>query len=280
MKIEIHGLDNLMPGGYVETIVDEQNVQKIGVHEEIFLTDQKYRLTTEAHSIAKEQPIQAIVLDKYRLEFLVASTHTIELMKYGDEVIIYDDGNFSKYKAIVTDVNKEQVSGRMWAITVEFYDINEANYPAGQINPVDYLESDYVLNKYGFDATTLFQVWSVTDISKFYTIHSILVPDLMTDQPSSSEVTTARGVNINPSVINKQYIEALFFLHEDDKQDVLSLLPLAGGRKIKAQMRDAGGQIYNLLETPVFESTKLNAGNLWQLRVKYMYNVVKHYEYA
>jgi hypothetical protein len=102
----------------------------------------------------------------------------------------------------------------------------------------------------------------------------------MTDQPTSTDITDAGGITVKPSVINKQYIEGLFFLHEDDKQDVLSLLPLAGGRKVKAQMQDASGRIYNLLETPEFESTKLNAGNLWQLRIKYMYNVKRHYEYA
>jgi hypothetical protein len=279
MKIEIKGLDPLMPQGFVETIIDEQNVQKIGFYEEVFLTDGKYRLTTQAHSIAREQPIRSVVLDKYRLEFFTHSQSSLELIKYGDEVIIYDDGNFSKYMAIVTDVNKEQVKGRMWAVTVEFYDINEANYPGGQIRAVDYLESDYVLNRYGFSATTLFQVWSVTDTSKFYTIHSILVPDLFTLQPTSTDVNTATGVNIKSSVVNKQYIEGLFFLHEDDKQDLLSLLPLAGGRKVKAQMR-VNDNIYNLLETPEFESTKLNAGNLWQLRIKFMYNIVKHYEYA
>ena len=269
-----------MPQGFVETIIDEQNVQKIGFYEEVFLTDGKYRLTTQPHSIAREQPIRSVVLDKYRLEFFTNSQSSLELIKYGDEVIIYDDGNFSKYIAIVTDVNKEQVKGRMWAVTVEFYDINEANYPGGQIRPVDYLESDYVLNKYGFNATTLFQVWDVTKTPQpFYTIHSILVPDLFTLAPTSTDVNTATGVNVKPSVVNKQYIEALFFLHEDDKQDVLSLLPLAGGRKVKAQIR-VNDNLYNLMETPEFESTKLNAGNLWQLRIKFMYNIVKHYEYA
>jgi hypothetical protein len=280
MKIVIKGLDNLMPQGYVETIIDDQNVQKIGLHEEIFMTDGKYRLTTQAHSIAKEQPIQAIVLDKYRLEFLTHSTHSIELMKYGDEVIIYDDGNYTQYQAIVTDISKEQVQGRLWAVTVEFYDINEANYPAGQIHPVDYLESVYVYNKYGYFITTLLFVEDqTTNPYTTHTIHSILVPDLFTDQPTTSNVTAATGENVNTAVIGKQYIEGIFFLREQQKQDVLSVLPLAGDQKIKAYMR-VDGNVYNLLETPEFESTKLNAGNLWQVKIKFMYNIVKHYEYV
>ena len=280
MKIVIKGLDPLMPNGYVETIIDEQSVQKIGFHEEIFLTDGKYRLTTQAASKAREQPIQAIVLDKYRLEFITNSTHSIELMKYGDEVLIFDDGNYTQYKAIVTDLSKEQVQGRLWAVTVEFYDINQDNYPAGQIQAIDYLESLYVYNRYGYFSTTMFLVEDqTTNPFTTHTIHSILVPDLFTEQPTATNVTAATGENVNTSVINKQYIEGLFFLREQQKQDVLSVLPLAGDQKIKAHMR-VDGNTYNLIETPEFESTKLNAGNLWQLKIKFMYNIIKHYEYA
>lgn len=283
MKIEIRNIQGLFPNDYVETIITNQSVQKIGLQEEQFFTDQKYTLTTPMDNhpkdIAREQPIQALVYDKYRLEFAVKSTYSIELMKFGT-VTIVDDDNYSTYFAVVTDVAKEQIRGRLWSATVEFYDVNPENYPLGVVQAIDYLESDYVLNTHGFTNTTLFQVWDISQNPQpFYTIHSIIVPDKLTDQPITEPITTADGRLVRPAVINKQYIEGLFFLKEKDKQDVLSLLPLAGQRKVKTQIR-VDDQVFNLIETPEFESTKLNASDLWQLKIKFVYKIVNHYEYA
>ena len=279
MRITIKNISPLFPNGYTDVIITDEQVMKTGLHEEIILTEAKHRLMVNNRIQGIEQPIVALVYDKYKIGFIVKSTYTVDMIKHG-EVVLNDDNGKSIYHAVVLDVARTQINGRFWMVEVEFYDINPDNYPGGVIEPIHYLESNFVLNKYGFNATALLQVWDVTQTPQpFYRIHTILVPDRTTDEPQADSVTTAEGIDLRTAVINKQFIEAIFFVDNDTKQNVLSILPFAGGHKVRATL-SIDMENFQLMETPTYEVQKLSAGDLWQIKIKFAYNIRKHFEYA
>ncbi len=278
MRITVENIYGIFPKGYKEVYNLPGNVEKIGLYEENYYTERPYRLVTEPNASAEIRRVQAVIYDKYRMEGFVNSTQSVELLKYG-KITIEDDRGEKIYHAVPLDVTKDNIQGRLYHVSFEFYDKNPYNYALNRIGSIDYLESKNVVEHYGDNVTTVLQVWDITQSPQpFYQLHSLLVPEFKTEQPETTPITAAGGALVHTAVTTKQYIEGLFYVLDEEMEQVLSLLSFAGGRKVKAQMR-VKGQIYNLIETPSWELAEVGS-ELWQLRVKFMYNIVKHFEYA
>jgi len=278
MKITISNINGILPTGQVDIIVHDGYAVPEGLNEELFLTDQKYQLTTDYNVAAKEQRIQALVYDKYKLQFVTKELYHIDLMKYGDVLIEFDNG-FSIHKANVIDISRTRISGDFWSVEVFYYDVNSNNYPGGVAPVVQYLESDFVQKSVAFDQSVLLRVYDSSDTIQPYSAYSALQPKLTTGEVEGDTFTN-QGVTVMTNGVLRQYVDAIFYMKEGLKQKVLSLLPLVGNHKVKAFVSSPTNPIVQLVETPQIEVTDMNASDLWQVKVRSAYSIVNHYEYS
>ena len=276
MIIRITNIDGILISGQTELIVTDQYSQRIGFQEELFLTDAKYQLTNESASVPKEQRVQALVYDKYRIRFITRELYWLDLMKYGDVEVEYDNA-YTIHKAIVTDVIRNNISGDYWSFEIEYYDLNPANYLNNTVPVINYLRSDFIYNTVPFDQTTVLRAYGTGGVGVLPTVQSILRPKFTTDAPEGDTFEN-KGLNVRPYTVLKQYIDCVFYLNTEDKQKILEPLSLVGNNKTLGYIISYSKQ-YTLFETPQWEVTDVNGADIWQLKVKAVYNTVNHYEY-
>jgi len=278
MIIEIKNIDGILPSDFTDQIITEDNPIPIGLYEEEWRTSNKYG--TIKDPIEREQRIQALLYDRYRLQFVTQSTYNLQLMKYGDVTVTFNEG-FSQHKAIVTDVQTNLISGNWWSVVVEYYDNNPVNY-LGEVVPVtNYLRSDFVKEKYDWGQLYVLQfldqpVGPFQGVAKeFYTA---ITPKLNTTFPDG-DTFTVRGQDVRPNSTVKKVYDLVFFLTAEDRADLKYWAGIAGGWKVTAKLL-LGNQQFQLKDLLEVQDDNLGGYDLHQITIPYIYEVVDHFEYA
>jgi hypothetical protein len=208
--IQFSDLLGLMPVGFVDKIyIERQRPVRVGVHEELFITERKMSTTYDTHP--ENRKVQALIYDKYRVQFLRKESYHVEALKFAEMVTVYSYGEKKTYTAKITDVQTDNIAGSSASkVTLEFYDVNSANYY--QSNVVNFLRSDTITARVNASQLTKIQV-VVTSLDN-YVYYSPFNPEMKESDLEVNEGIDYEGERRTARTVTKSQQEIMFYLNQ------------------------------------------------------------------
>ncbi len=145
--IQFSDLNGVLPSGYTEKIyLENKRPVKTGLYKETFVTTEKHNLTYDSTN-SRQRLIQAVVYDKYKIEWIKTESSAVELIEFADNITFFSYGDKKQYEPVILEVNTEKIPGsHLDKVTVEFYDKRIENYLYQQ-PAINVLRSDHLLNR-------------------------------------------------------------------------------------------------------------------------------------
>jgi hypothetical protein len=273
--IQFSDLAGLMPPGFVDKLyIERQRPVRIGTHDELFLTDRKRATTWDSHP--ENQKIQAVIYDKYRVQFLRKENYHIEALKFAGTVTIYSYGDKRNYTAKILDVQTEAVPGSsVQKVTVEFYDTNPSNYY--NTNTVNYLRSDKITARINPSQLTKIQV-VVTSLDQ-YAYYSPYAPELKESDVEINEGIEYQGERRTIRTVSKSQREVVFYLNESDLATFKKKIILCSQYNM-VRFLTVAGTTYRNKDFPAYEVEEIGGAiDLYKVTLKINTDINNSYHY-
>ena len=279
---DIHGI---APDEFIDSIqLDEVRPVRIGVHKESFMTAEKHRISYDFSENYRQRLIQAVVYDKYRLEYLKTESNNAELMEFADSLTIYNHSTQKTYHAVIIEFTTDKVPGTTFdKVMIEFYDRNPENYfnqqPVVNVLRHDHLterKSTAVLNWAGFynvDTST----WS-----KYYTA---LYSTEMESDPENVKEIELNGYKKRFRSVTKKKHEIVLYLTDADLRTFKQRMYRAGDVTTTDNGHlcaiGEGGTVRYSYETPEIESEKISGAiDLNKVTFRVIASITNNFKYT
>ena len=272
--IKISDAPGHLPEGYVEEIYIDTRPHRIGTNEENLITQEKFKVRYDDKY--EQRLVQAIVYDKYRIEFLKKENFNAELIQYAREIVIYPYDDNTEHHAKILSYSMSAVSGSDFQkITIEYADTYEYNYYNGSVVS-DYLRSDKIVGK--FDPTKYTKLALVFS-SSTYNFYSPFYSEQYVEAPIKTE-EELNGVNILTRIAQKYKRRIVIYCNESDASDLHYYGNLCNGYNGTMSIIE-GSTSYDGEEAPEIEVTKEPQGiDLYKIEIKLTTNVIDFNPYS
>lgn len=271
VKITFNGIPNLYPPGYTG-IINLTNTRpvKIGMFQEDFKTEAKWK--TLFNSIYKNQPIQSIAYDRYKIEVVRKESQTFEVLTLANTVTILQVEQGISHNAIIESVESEKIFNSAFSkVTITYYDNNKSNYLNTQ-PIIDYLKSDILQGIHGSGIDRIEFTTNNATISTF-AIYGILSGKLITKDATEVQQDEINGVKKDTRHVNKLAYECVYYLGVDDYQELKTDLQLADPYSIYTDIYHSVYK-YRALERPDFTIEEVQGSvDLYKLTVSLVYEI-------
>ena len=216
IQINYSGVQNYLPTGYTDKIyLEKKRIKRIGIYPETFRTEEKHKTVFSA--LYKNQLIQSINYDLYRLEFLKTESANAEILQFAQSIVMYDYGAKKNYLPVITELRVEPVGGTSFQkVTIEFYDTNIDNYPQGY--PIqNELRSDVIETTYSDQLSNMYKV-RLTPVATDYEFYTLLFHKVLETDPENVSEHELNGYIKTGRLTTKTKYEFVLFLKDSDLQ--------------------------------------------------------------
>jgi hypothetical protein len=280
--IKYSDINGLLPRGFVDKFYFAGRPIKIQPKEELFVTDEK--LATVYDSLVANRIVQAIVFDKYEFKIIATEDYNVELMKYADQINIYDYAKKLQYIPVVEDVAKSMIPGtNFFEITVTFYDKNPENYFNG-LPVVNHLRSDSLLTR-GKLPNDLTKIELIPDNHvtwvDTYTFYSPFYLQKFNPVKENNQDSDLNGRKYNTRLTLKKTKQLLAYLNEGDAETMEFYGNLCNTYTGNMKITEPGGGSPVILETPEISIEQVkNAIDLYKCTIKIINYISNNLTYS
>ena len=274
--IKVSDAPGHLPAGYTEEMYIEGRAKRTGTYEEKLITQEKFKVRYD--NLYEQRLVQAIVYDKYKIEFVKNEFYNIELFQYADTIVVYPFDDNVEHHARILSLTYEQVNKSAFQkVIIEYYDTNIDNYFNGT-NVVNMLRSDALIDRFPVGTGTQLNTVHIALSSTDYYYYSPFLSEQSVEKPIVNQ-SELNGVNINSRIVLKYVRKLTLYCNESDAASLTYYGNLCNG--YSGTMSFSEASIYSCDELPEIESTKEPAGiDLYKVTIKMTTNIIDFNPYS
>lgn len=295
IKIEARRIPTIYPiDSYTDRMWTNRRVLKDDFYEEQVITEKKF--STIDDPFFDNQTIQVLLYHKYKLQVIVDDSVDVALIKYAQIVnITTQDGTI--HKAKVLNISYEDIADlTIRKYTIEYADINRANYLDNKQPVNDFLKSDVMTDFY--DEGSLNYLYfkanksigsefpysveyspgepTTIDSKKIYTKLNAFIRETSIDEQTND----IQGIQEVSNSRSQSVISLRFYLNENDKFFVQKYASRCISEAGEAYIV-AAGQRYNAIERTLIIVNETSVGiDCYQVDVEIKYKKIDFNVYS